>query len=395
MSKELELFSAEGVVSFFKRSKHDEFTLTEGQKCLNCDTELVGRFCHVCAQDASSHHRNIFHIIFSGIEGLFHIDARLWRTIPPLFFNPGALAKDYIDGRINRHVPPFRTFLVALLVFIVASEQVAHHLTKEAEHHAEAAAHDLNDPAKIKALGVQMVADAQKDREIALAEAKSNYDEDINTATDEADKAKAKAAYDQQVAKLNEAYSAIVTNPEAAAKARLEREARGPFGLGNHTTKDGLNVNFRVNDEGTPKGDAMKAKLVNALGNPHALMLTMFSWGHRLTALLLPIMTLFLGLMYVYKRRFYLFDHFLVSCNILSFAFFTNGIVLFMPESWRQYGFMLLTVWTPVNMFMTLKGAYGSGWFGALVKTLMLWFMTMFSFSVLIGLIFYVSVITS
>jgi hypothetical protein len=52
----------------------------------------------------------------------------------------------------------------------------------------------------------------------------------------------------------------------------------------------------------------------------------------------------------------------------------------------------VLTIWTPINIFMTLRGAYGSGIFGAIVKTLLLWWTTTISFGFLLVGIFLVSV---
>ncbi|MBW8880433.1 MAG: 3'-5' exonuclease, partial [Asticcacaulis sp.] len=85
MAKELELFSLDGLGGWFRRSKPHAFVPEPGQKCLNCDTELAGRFCHACGQDADTHHRSIFHLIAEAFEGLFHLDGRIWQTLPPLF----------------------------------------------------------------------------------------------------------------------------------------------------------------------------------------------------------------------------------------------------------------------------------------------------------------------
>src|SRR5206468_1066864 len=69
------------------------------------------------------------HLIWEAIEATFELDGRLWRTLPALFFRPGRLARDYIEGRLARHVPPFRTFLVALVLFIFAAEHATHEMT--------------------------------------------------------------------------------------------------------------------------------------------------------------------------------------------------------------------------------------------------------------------------
>ena len=105
-----------------------DFHLPAGAVCANCGAVLQGRYCHVCGQDADTHKRSILHLTWEGIEGLFHLDGRLRRTAPDLFLRPGRLARDYMENRIARHVPPFRTFLVTLLLFILAAEYATHQL---------------------------------------------------------------------------------------------------------------------------------------------------------------------------------------------------------------------------------------------------------------------------
>lgn len=46
----------------------------------------------------------------------------MWRTLIPLFFQPGVLTRDYFAGRRGRYLPPFRTYLVlSVLFFLIAS----------------------------------------------------------------------------------------------------------------------------------------------------------------------------------------------------------------------------------------------------------------------------------
>ena len=109
--------------------------------CANCGAILQGPYCHICGQNADDHKRSILHLAWEAVEGFLHLDGRLRRTVPDLFFHPGRLARDYMDGRIARHVPPFRTFLVALLIFIFAAEHATHEIqaAQDAQHRARAA----------------------------------------------------------------------------------------------------------------------------------------------------------------------------------------------------------------------------------------------------------------
>jgi len=374
----------DGLGSLFGR--HKKFVPEPGQTCLNCETELNGRFCFECGQDASNHHRHILHMVIDSIESLFHLDGRLWRTLPPLFFRPGSLAKDYMSGKLARHVPPFRTFLVALLIFIFVSEGLTHHLAKEAERQIEEAAHALHDPAAIKAHGDELVKSAQADYAAEKADAEEERASDLKDAETPEDRARVETAYSQALAEAQADYDAIAADPVKAATQDLEQKANVMAVV----DKEAFSVRSLGQEENG--AGSLKEKIRKAMKNPEALMLTMFGWGHRLAVLLLPLMTIVLGLLYVYRRLFFLFDHFLVACNLMSFVFLTNAIVLALPLSVMGWGFAILALWTPINIFMTLRGAYGSGIFGALVKTLLLWFATTVSFVFLVVGIFLVSV---
>ncbi len=108
--------------------RHQKPAPPPGAVCANCDAVLQGPYCHACGQDSDAHRRSLPHLAWEAVEGLFHLDGRLARTAPDLFLRPGRLARDYMENRIARHVPPFRTFLVALLLFIFAAEHAGHEL---------------------------------------------------------------------------------------------------------------------------------------------------------------------------------------------------------------------------------------------------------------------------
>jgi hypothetical protein len=333
--KELEIFSLDGLGGWFGRNKH-AFKPAPGQKCLNCDTELQGRFCFVCGQDADTHHRTIGHLIFEAFEGLFHVDGRLWQTLPPLFFAPGKLARDLMEGRVARHVPPFRIFLVALLVFMF----VAEHRTEERRHEIDAAHHSA-----LAADGTKTGANYEGVTVIKKVDPKTG----------------------QTTVTRNIQLFAISGEDARYLAKELDQSHMQPTWL--------------------------KDDLVRALNNPERFFAAVFTWGHRLALLLLPIIGLLLGLLYAGKKhkRFYLYDHLLVAMNLLSFIFFTLAVEFALPQAAKPYTGPALLLWTLFTFFMTLRGGYGSSVFGAIVKSLVLWLMTALSFSVMLALVMFVS----
>jgi hypothetical protein len=114
-------------------------------------------------------------------------------------------------------------------------------------------------------------------------------------------------------------------------------------------------------------------------------MVVMFGWAHRLAVLLLPIIGLSLALVYMNKRQYFIYDHLLVATNLLSFSFLVNAIGMVLPGFLVATWLGIVSLWTPINLFQTLRGGYGSSIIGALLKTLVVWTISVTSFGILVA----------
>ena len=333
-----------------------------GTLCANCGAELQGLYCHVCGQTADTHKRSILRLIWESGEALFELDGRLWRTVPDLFLRPGRLARDYMEDRIVRHVPPFRTFLVALVLFIFAAEHAAHQetLANARRKAAEAAALQTPDgrisaAAKIRDEAGKDLAEEISDAANERADALKDPDEKSGHAASVYDRtvAKAQARYGRQIAQADRAAQGLP--PDKVEAAAGEAPARG-----------------------------WKAGLKKATANPDYYWSVLFAWGQRTAIVLLPIVGLTLALVYRNRKQVFIYDHLLVAMNLLSFAFLTNAVGLILPGAIAVVWFLGLAVWTPINLYQTLRGAYGSSVLGAILKTLVVWTTTVLAFSLLL-----------
>jgi hypothetical protein len=402
-----------------------------GEPCKNCGTSLEGWYCYNCGQNADTHHRSILHLIWEAIEGMFHLDGRLANTLPLLFFRPGKLAKDYMEGRIVRHVPPFRTFLVALLLFIFAAEHAIHGIRHQQELKEEKEAAQLSTPQGRKAKADEIRKEAAADRQERLQNAVAERDEDLKDA--DADKAKVAAEYADDVKKAERRYAekiaeadALEKNPNAGAEALdrlhnrnshvasqvrgLDFETADKLQLSAESVAEERTTNSNLNIVTSPEpeaaahgekgqgdgrhaakagahwaGDWFKERVAKAIENPDYYTLVLFGWAHRLAVLLLPIIGLSLALVYVNKRQYFIYDHLLVATNLLSFSFLTNALGMVLPHAAQGGYFGLLALWTPINLFQTLRGGYGSSVVGAVFKTMIVWLISVTSFGVLLG----------
>ena len=384
MSAELEAAAADSAPHLVGKPKPPP---PPGAHCANCGVELQGPYCHVCSQEYDRHKRSIFHLIWEAIEGLLHLDGRLSRTLPALFFRPGTLAKDYMEGRVVRHVPPFRTFLVSLLLFIFAAEFAIHKITEASEHKAEERAAELATPAGRAAEAARLRVEAAHERGEALAEAAKDRIDELKDPDDKP--AKVEARYAKATAHAQDRYAKSIDKADRLARGeqvQLSYEGTGILG-----SQDARNATLKAIDaSGTVSHDAkenaawLNDGLKKAVANPEYYLTVMFAWGHRLAVLLLPIVGLGLAMVYVNRRQYYIYDHLLVAMNLLSFAFLTNALGFVLPMPAQAWWFGLVAIWTPINLFQTLRGAYGSSILGATIKTLFVWFSTVFAFTLLV-----------
>jgi hypothetical protein len=334
-----------------------------GSDCANCGAALQGPYCHVCGQNFDGHKRSILHLTWEAIEGLFHLDGRLLRTLPDLFLRPGRLARDYMEGRIARHVPPFRTFLVALLLFIFAAEHATHvEMTREAQRKAALAA-SLATPQGRAAEAARIRAEAAKEHAGDLADAAKDRADDLKDPDE--DKAKVQAVYARALQKAEADYASALDHAERVAKGLPD-----PAPASAESAK--------------PRQGWWREGLHKATDNPEYYLTVLFNWGHRAAALLLPIVGLSLAVVYRNKPRYFIYDHLVVAMNLLSFAFLTNALGLILPSWMMGWWFGLVAIWTPINLFQTLRGAYGSSVLGAVLKTLIVWIVSVSAFGVLL-----------
>lgn len=114
----LDAVTADTVAAEIKRASARSLPI--GTPCPNCNTALAGPWCYECGQRGEEYHRSIVRLAAEAVMGLFDLDGRIWQTFPRLIFRPGKLTRDYLDGHRAVQVPPFRIFLVVLLMVFFA-----------------------------------------------------------------------------------------------------------------------------------------------------------------------------------------------------------------------------------------------------------------------------------
>lgn len=105
------------------------------QHCLNCGADYEGAYCPHCGQYWKVKRitaRNIFDSFISNIAGF---EANLPRTLIDLFYRPGYLTAEYIDGKRKIYTNPFSTILLLATVFIFLNQYVVDTDIREVSNH--------------------------------------------------------------------------------------------------------------------------------------------------------------------------------------------------------------------------------------------------------------------
>jgi hypothetical protein len=92
--------------------------------CLNCGSDLSEKdlFCSQCGQKVDSPIIRFKDFVKDAFEDYFSIDSKIFKSLLPLLFKPGFLTIEYIKGKRNSYIPPFRMFLIiSVLYFLLLS----------------------------------------------------------------------------------------------------------------------------------------------------------------------------------------------------------------------------------------------------------------------------------
>ena len=110
-----------GIFGRRRRSKMPEQPLTH---CENCGALLTGEFCAKCGQHAIDYRRSIFRVLLDAADSFLNWDTKFLHTMNQLLIHPWQLTNDFNAGRRARYVHPLRLYLIASIVFLLATSSV-------------------------------------------------------------------------------------------------------------------------------------------------------------------------------------------------------------------------------------------------------------------------------
>lgn len=336
----------------------------DGRRCLNCGTGLDGSYCHSCGQKAAIH-RSFGAIGHDLVHAIFHFEGKIWNTLPLLAWRPGDLTRRYIHGERARFISPLALFLFAVFLTyaVLASVGAGNFMS------------GLND-----GMGLDKAA-AEQTRTVAVISS-------MQDAVDRIDAELAKpdlpaAARQDLLGKRDMLMNAADYLHVPRSRSREERAATSATGppvlddpaeqvkaSAGHIVDTSFKTGIPVIDNGIAKANA----------NPGLLLYKLQANAYKFAWALIPLSLPFMWMLFPFSRRFRMYDHFVFVTYSISFM-----LLLFVVARLCEltligdFATMFATLYVPFHMYRQLRGAYRSSRFGALVRTMLLLFFSLFA----------------
>jgi hypothetical protein len=304
-------------------------------------------------------HRSLLHLGEEVLHGVMHFDARIWRTLPLLAFNPGRLTREWVQGKRTRYVSPLAIFLFTVFLMFFIFSFFGGALMK-------------NPPIaeRIAAAEIELTED-RRDADAALS---ALYAVQRAAATSGASSQTA-AALEEAQARFDKAANDLAESAESTRRLKAAASA-GPRADGFEPGSVQAELaDVAKSDRLQVSGDEkFVEKVRHKLANPDLLFYKLQQTIYKFAFLLVPLSIPFVGLLFLWKRGFTWYDHgvfVLYSLTAMAILFMAMTLLSTGP-GWLEIGSGFLMLAIPIHMFAQLKGAYGLSWFSATWRTIAL-----------------------
>jgi hypothetical protein len=293
--------------------------------CLNCGTALIGEFCHGCGQNGHVH-KTLASIGHDLLHGAFHFEGKIWRTLPMLVTRPGELTRRYIAGERARFVSPLALFLFSVFLLFA----VIHLFAGELEGESPSPAH-------------RQAAIEKLDTQIAATQAKL-------AAAQRTAKSTPTPAASAEATALN----------ETLARLRSKRTALSESDEDTATITD-FKTGWRPLDHSIAKANT----------NPGLALYKLQMSAYKFSWALIPISVPFVALLFLWRRRYHLYDHTIFVMYSLDFmTLLVTALTVAGETAAPSWIVVLLAIFAPpLHIYKQLRGAYQLRRFSAFWRT--------------------------
>lgn len=87
--------------------------------CPNCGTPVTGQYCSSCGQIQKDIRRFFLALVNEALDDVFSLNSRMRKTLVAILFRPGFLTNEYLRGRRVSYVQPIRLYFITSISFFL------------------------------------------------------------------------------------------------------------------------------------------------------------------------------------------------------------------------------------------------------------------------------------
>ncbi len=334
----------------------------EEKVCLNCGTQLAGRYCQNCGQENVEPKETTWHLVVHFFNDVTHFDGKLFSTLKPLLLKPGFLTEEYVKGRRASYLNPIRMYLfISAVFFLVLTKFIVpvNHIHVNEDQHTE----------------TKHTTDTTKE------EPKHSLAKQIKAVSDAVDSL---VVYDN---------NKLIPLKNGDTFTEVQVNSYNPASIEAYDSLQHL-LPDNEKDDGLTRYLAQKTLTFNEKKKKEPKEFTkevLSSFLHSIPSLLffsLPLIALMFRLLYIRRKQYYYVSHGIFVIHYFCFLFI--GLIFYYAAARVPVLRPALSVIVPVGLlvylFAAMKRFYKQGWFKTSVKFLLLLSMVfIFSIVFLIG----------
>lgn len=319
--------------------------------CLNCKSELSGRYCHNCGQENVEPKESAWHLIAHFFSDLFHFDGKFFSTLKLLATRPGFLTEEYVKGRRAAHLNPIRMYLFVsaafflfLMSFVIGKDTEVVKITQSKRAKDSAVAANMSK--SLQSFGQSMEDSVEVD-EYRLLDSSKALKLTFDT----------KGGDDSAIAATTSYYERPVHDYDSAQQA-LPEHLRD-HGLKHYYKRKIIVAREKWKENPTEMRQRFVAGFFHSL--PYVLFLS------------LPLIALLLKLLYIRRKEFFYVSHAIFTVHFYIFVFITL-FLCFLLDNLGTVGSILSSIlfWSIyIYLFLAMKRFYKQGGFKTFVKFIM------------------------
>lgn len=339
------------------------------KNCLNCNTDVQGRYCHVCGQENIEPKESVWELISHFFRDITHFDGKFFSTVKWLVIRPGFLSKEYMLGRRASYVNPVRMYIFTSAFFFLIFFTFFKTDKIDLQNGTTVNKRSLTEIAKMDSA---MFAD---------------FTREINRENEKADRPMTRAEFATYVDTMFTSSNGGLINVKYKSPQQYDsvlRTGKGDNWFERKFMYKMIDLNNKYKGRNLDAFRDFKNLLLHSL--PQLLFLS------------LPLLALILKLVYIRRKEFYYVSHGIFSLHLYIFIFIALLLIFCLDSlngmlGWRAISWLIFFMY--IGMFFYEYKAMRNFYIQRRAKTMIKFVLVNFLFLIVLSLLFTIFVFFS